>query len=129
MHYILDTHALIWFLEDDQNLSIKARDSISSGNNNCCVSIASLWEIAVKTSIGKLHLKSDFSKLKDFLSETGFEILPIEFHHLQALLNLDLHHRDPFDRLIIAQAITEDMTLISKDSHFENYKELKFLWE
>jgi PIN domain nuclease of toxin-antitoxin system len=129
MNYLLDTHTLIWFLEDDENLALKARDSISNSSNNCFISIASLWEIAVKASIGKLHLKSDFSKLKDFLAETGFEILPIEFQHLQALLNLDFYHRDPFDRIIIAQAISEGMTLISKDSHFSNYKELKLLWE
>jgi len=127
MKCILDTHALIWFLEDNPKLSTPAKNEIESTQNQCFVSIASLWEIAVKISLGKLALRYDFSLLSDFLIKSDIEILPIEFEHLQELLHLDFPHKDPFDRLIIAQSISEKMTIITKDENFDKYK-VKLLW-
>lgn len=121
MQYLLDTHALIWFLEDGPQLTPKVRSEIIDIHNRCFISIASIWEIAIKASLNKLQLKSDFHKIREFLSDTEIEILPIEFDHLQKLLSLDYHHRDPFDRLIIAQAITENLTILSRDEHFRSY--------
>lgn len=128
MQYLLDTHALIWFLEDDPQLSPKVRTEIMDINNQCFVSIASLWETAIKVSLRKLQLKSDFNKIIDFLSDTSIEILTIEFTHLQRLLSLPFHHRDPFDRIIIAQGLDENFTIMTKDEQFSHYTN-KLLWK
>ncbi len=120
MDYLLDTHILLWFVngeELDRDLINKIRDP----DNKIFLSIASLWEIAIKHSLGKLPLQSEFSELKGILSDTNIEILPLEFTHLQGLLVLpDIHH-DPFDRIIIAQAIHEKLKLITRDNKFKDY--------
>lgn len=128
MRYLLDTHSLIWFLEDHIQLSDKARGKIMNIENRCFVSIASIWEIFIKVNIGKLKLDFPVSALKREIHENGFEILPIEFEHLQQLLQLDFHHKDPFDRLLIAQAQCEKMTIITKDNNFSKYNKVKLLW-
>ena len=92
------------------------------------VSIVSVWEIAIKVHIGKLALRNNFSLLSDFIKQSGIEILPVKFEHLQQLLHLDFHHRDPFDRLIIAQALNENMQIISKDENFKKYNKVKIIW-
>ena len=129
MNILLDTHGFLWFINGDTQLPRTVQKTIAEPDTTVYLSIASVWEIAIKLSVGKLKLDVSFDALKEEVLLNGFEILPIEFQHLQALLNLDFYHRDPFDRIIIAQAISEGMTLISKDSHFSNYKELKLLWE
>jgi len=128
MRYLLDAHTLIWFLEDDEKLSRRARSEIKNIRNQCFVSIAVLWEIAIKVSLGKLQLRAEFNKIHEFLHETSIEILPLELEHLEVLLHLDFHHRDPFDRIIIAQAESEDLIVISKDSFFSKYSQVKSLW-
>jgi PIN domain nuclease of toxin-antitoxin system len=85
------------------------------------VSIASLWEISIKASIGKLELRIELTQLTDFLTDNKIDLLPIRIEHLEKLQNLPFHHRDPFDRLLIAQALTENLTLISRDSLFSLY--------
>jgi PIN domain nuclease of toxin-antitoxin system len=127
MKYILDTHTLIWFLEDNQKLSFYAKNAIENSQNQCFVSIVSLWEIAVKVSLGKLVLRYGFSELSNFINKSNIEILPIEFEHLQQLHQLDYHHKDPFDRLLIAQAQSEKMIFITKDENFDKYK-IQILW-
>src|SRR5690606_27393323 len=127
MRYLLDTHSLIWFLEDNPKLSTLAKSEIKNLQNQCFISIVSLWEIALKTGIDKLDLDIPFSKFKKEIQENSFEILPIEFEHLQELLHLDFPHKDPFDRMIIAQSISEKMTIITKDENFDKYK-VKLLW-
>ena len=102
MDLLLDTHTFIWFLNGDDSLSSKVKDVISDTSNRCYISIASIWEIAIKVSLNKLELKSDFHKIIDFISDNDIEVLPITFPHLQYLIGLDFHHRDPFDRIIIA---------------------------
>jgi PIN domain nuclease of toxin-antitoxin system len=127
MNYLLDTHVLIWFLNGDKSLSSKARKAIESEAASNFVSIASLWEIAIKTSLDRLSIKVPFEKLAEELDKNNFQLLPITFSDTVILATLEFHHRDPFDRLIISQAISNDFTLISKDGEFSKY-EIKLLW-
>jgi len=127
MNYLLDTHVLIWFLNGDKSLSAKARKAIESDNASNFVSIASLWEIAIKLSLDRLSIKVPFDKLSDELEKNNFQLLPITFNDTVILSSLAFHHRDPFDRLIISQSIANEFTLISKDKEFSSYK-IKLLW-
>ena len=106
MNYLLDSHALIWFLNGDKDLSSKARKAIESPGAINFISIVSLWEIAIKIRLGKLDINISFDTLKTVLINNQIELLPIHFEHIQQLLTLPLHHNDPFDRLIISQAIS-----------------------
>lgn len=124
--YLLDTHTLIWFLEGNTILSQTARQAIESSRNNY-VSIASLWEIAVKISIQKLDLQVPFSQVQHRLSQNGFQILPVTFSDTVIIANLPFHHKDPFDRMMIAQAITNDLTIITADRFFSSYQ-ASILW-
>ncbi len=121
MNLLIDTHTLIWFIEGSPDLSTKAHNLITNIDNPCFVSVASIWEIAIKLNIGKLELKNPFNKLTSLLWENSIDLLPIRFEHTQKLIDLPFHHRDPFDRLIICQALVEKMQLISRDEHFDNY--------
>ena len=127
MQYLLDTHSLLWFFEDDQQLPMKVRKEISDVNNKCFVSIASLWEISIKIKLGKLVIKFPFEKFADYLVASDIELLPISFDHLVQLINIDLHHRDPFDRVIIAQGQVEQLTIITRDEQFKHYTD-RILW-
>ncbi len=127
MNFLLDTHALIWFLNGDKDLSTKSRKAIESLDSINFISIASLWEIAIKISLERLELKMPLQTLSDELLNNDFQILPITFEDILILSKLKFHHRDPFDRLIISQAINNNFTLISKDKQFESYK-VKLLW-
>jgi PIN domain nuclease of toxin-antitoxin system len=119
MQILLDTHVLIWALSDPKKLSPKARSQIESPENLIYVSVASLWELQIKESINKVSLPKDFfQKMEPF----GFEILPIKLSHLQYLRKLPLHHRDPFDRMLIAQANCEALTLMTVDQEIFKYK-------
>lgn len=121
MNLLLDTHSFIWFAENSQELSPRVRDEIEDINNGCYLSIASLWELAIKLSLNKLELKHSFESLPNLLSDNNIEILPLHFKHLRQLLILPFHHRDPFDRLILSQAIAENFVIVTKDGVFEKY--------
>ncbi len=122
MQTLLDTSAFLWFISGNDRLSNKARNHIADFNNDLVISIVSLWEIAIKTSIGKLELLSPFEQLIPIqLEKNAIEILPIELNHLSATISLEFHHRDPFDRLIIAQGITEQIPVITSDAFFSKY--------
>lgn len=122
MRLLLDTHVFLWFIMGSTHLSAEARALIEDEKNRKFISVASLWEIAIKSSIGKLTLSAPFDQLiPQQLSLNGFELLPIEVAHLAAVATLSFHHRDPFDRLLIAQAIVEKMPIVSVDSAFEAY--------
>jgi PIN domain nuclease of toxin-antitoxin system len=127
MNFLLDTHTFIWFINGDKSLSDKVIDKIKDVENQCFFSIASIWEIAVKMKLNKLQLKSGFNKITSFCVENEIEIIPITFEHIQELNQLDFHHRDPFDRLIIAQGIAEKLTVLTKDENFKLYP-VKCLW-
>lgn len=122
MDILLDTHILLWFITGDKKLTPKQLKQITTIENKCFVSIASIWEVAIKLSLNKLDIKGGFSSIEDFFKNNDFQILPIEFSHIHKLMKLPHHHRDPFDRIIISQAITEKLTLISNDKFFEQYK-------
>ncbi|MEO5917614.1 MAG: type II toxin-antitoxin system VapC family toxin [Luteolibacter sp.] len=128
MNLLLDTHALIWFLENDAQLSANARAAISDPANRCHVSDATAWEIGIKQSLGKLKLPLPFDELfPTRLLALGFLSLPIRHAHLHEVIRLPFHHRDPFDRMLIAQALAEGMTLVSRDPHFPTY-EVPLIW-
>lgn len=115
---LLDTHVLLWWLIDDAALSAPARDALAEPANEPLVSAASVWEIAIKQSLGKLTAPDD---LLDRIAEQGFVWLPINAAHAWHVRGLPLHHRDPFDRLLIAQALTERLPIITTDARFEDY--------
>ncbi len=128
MRALLDTGAFLWFISDSDKLSAKARQYIADLNNELLLSVVSLWEIAIKTSLGKLELLRPFDQLMaGQLKQNAITILPIEVHQLSRLIDLPFHHRDPFDRLIIAQSITERLPLISSDNAFSQYP-IQLIW-
>ena len=128
MRYLLDTHTLLWFLQDDPQLPERVGNEITNIENSCYVSIASLWEVAIKINLGKLAIKFPFVKFASYLVENDIEVLQIGFDHLIQVATLDLHHRDPFDRIIIAQGLVENLTIITKDEHFPSYTD-RILWK
>ena len=128
MNLLVDTHALIWFITDNNKLPINTRIFIESNDNGCYVSIATFWEIGIKNSIGRLDLNSDLQKIFRIIEESGFDILPITINHILQNADLELYHQDPFDRIIIAQAMVEKMTIITKDTQFKNYN-IPIVWE
>lgn len=125
---MLDTHTFLWFLEGSDNLSKRARTSIENTESIKFISIASIWEIAIKLKLGKLKLDIKLEDLKEEIVKNNFEILPLTFEHIIELSNLEVIHKDPFDRIIISQAIFEKQTIISKDSNFSLYEGIKVLW-
>jgi PIN domain nuclease of toxin-antitoxin system len=128
MNLIIDTHALIWFITDNDKLPLKTKQIIENKENNCFVSIATYWEIGIKNSIGRLDLNSDLETIFQIIEETGFETLPITTSQILRNANLKFYHQDPFDRIIIAQSLTEKMTIITRDSQFENYN-VPIIWK
>lgn len=122
MTYLLDTHTFLWFINDDPLLSPIAKRLIESPENAVYLSIASVWEMAIKVSLGKLEVPSPFTDFIDAqVQENSISILAIKTSHAGIVTNLPFHHRDPFDRLIIAQARSEGYTLISRDEIFDRY--------
>ncbi len=128
MRALLDTHALLWFLSGDRRLSDRARSAIADPDNEALLSVGSRWEITIKASLGKITLDEPFEQLIPAkLAAERIEVLPIEMRYLAALRQLPFHHRDPFDRLIIAQAMTEGVPVITRDAAFEPYR-IATLW-
>lgn len=121
MRYMLDTHTLVWFLEGNPALSKEARTVIEEPKNQKYVSIASIWEIAIKVSLDKLKLIKSLEDLLCDLSNTEITILPIRLPHALRVSKLEFFHRDPFDRLIIAQSIEEHFEILTRDSDFSSY--------
>ena len=122
MKLLLDTPALLWFIAGSSSLSDAARRLIEDTGNEKFVSIASIWETAIKVSIGKMSLSSPFDDLFPHqLQINGFDLLPVKVEHASVIAALPFHHRDPFDRLLIAQAIQEKLTLVSIDEVFDDY--------
>ncbi len=122
MNVLLDTHAFLWFCQDDPSLSATARATMEDPLNRKLVSVTSCWEIAIKTGLGKLHLgEPSGTYIPNALARTGFELLPIKLSHATAVESLPLHHKDPFDRLLVVQAIIEVMPIISVDAVLDSY--------
>jgi PIN domain nuclease of toxin-antitoxin system len=120
LRVLLDTHAFLWWCEDAPQLSPKARKAIEG--NDCCVSFASFWEIAIKVSVEKLWLPDKPDKyLPEQMSLNGFDQLEITFRQMMRTARLPWHHRDPFDRLLIAQALEEEVPMVTRNSMVESY--------
>jgi len=121
MNYLLDTQTAIWLYEGNDNLSAEAVSLIKNPKVDVSISIASAWEIAIKINIGKLQLKGGVAKFISDSEMYGIKIEPIKERHLNEVETMPLHHRDPFDRLIIATAISENMAVITSDDVFRKY--------
>ena len=123
MKIIVDTHILLWHLTDDPRLNVENSQTIENPLYQKYFSIASLWEIAIKTSTGKLKISEPIDKI----IPSDFVILNLEIEHLKQIQILPYYHRDPFDRAIIAQAISENFTVMTDDSNFKLYENLKII--
>lgn len=122
MRILLDTHVLLWFHMNDWRLSAKAKSLIGSGDHECWYSMASFWEIAIKHSLGKLELTGGLDASLDAMERANLISLQLDRSHLSALARLPHHHRDPFDRFLVAQAVSEGMHFMTGDPQLRAYE-------
>jgi len=127
MRYLLDTHVIIWMVEDSPNLPLAIKEIIGNPENQIAISSISLWEIAIKMNIGKLTLNLMFDELVDILRNGDFNFMQVEDVYLSGLSKLPLLHKDPFDRLLISTAIAEKMILITIDKNIQKY-DVSWVW-
>jgi PIN domain nuclease of toxin-antitoxin system len=128
MNYLLDTHVMLWFLEDSAQLSPKARKIIENGENLIYWSAASFWEITVKVSLGKIQLQDNWIEALELEKKVNRIIdLPMKEAHCIPHLKLPWIHKDPFDRILICQALAEKLIILTKDAHIQRYK-VKTIW-
>lgn len=119
MNLLLDTHVLLWWLDDPTTLlSEQALTAIRDPDNEIIVSVVSAWEIAIKKALGKLESPDN---LKEVITDSGFELMPIDYEHVWQVKDLPPHHRDPFDRLLVVQASVERLTLVTRDPKLKAY--------
>jgi len=118
MNLILDTHVLLWWLDDNPSLPVKGRRAIANSQNLIVLSAVVIWEIRIKQALGKLSIAPTFY---DVVKNEGFEMLSITSDHAYAVGDLPMHHHDPFDRMIIAQAKLEGLTVVTHDAVFKKY--------
>ena len=131
MRFLIDTHVFLWFVSNAKELRQTAKETIEDGSNEIFISVASLWEISIKTALGKLTINGKYESVIDDLNDNSIQILPINFAHTVEQNRLPFHHRDPFDRIIISQAIVENMNLISADTVCDDYlkeKSIQRIW-
>ena len=128
MTHLLDTHAFLWFIAGSDQLSSHARARIEDENNDRLLSVAGLWEMAIKTSLGKLDVPLPFTRLvRTHVTGNAIDVLSIEPEHLDVQRQMPFHHHEPFDRLILAQAVAEDIPVISRDDAFAEYP-VRVIW-
>jgi PIN domain nuclease of toxin-antitoxin system len=127
MNYLLDTHAVLWFFGNVEKLSKKALEAILEPTSKKYVSIVSAWELAIKISLKKLNFEGGVDNFFKVIDENGFELLPLNEEYIKQVEILPLHHRDPFDRLLIATAISEEMSIITIDENIYNYN-ISYVW-
>jgi len=128
MKYLIDTHTFIWYANGDSKLSTTAKEIIDS-NHEKFISLASLWEMAIKVNIGKLTFTAPFEDvINKQIKINNYKILPIRKAHLFKLINLNLQHRDPFDRMMICQALVENIPIITIDKVFHQKNNLTIIW-
>ena len=118
MNLLLDSHAFIWWIDDDERLGTKARQAIESAEK-VFVSVVSVWELGIKKAAGKIEIRVDLAEAAE---ESGFEILDCRLAHAQLAPTLPLHHKDPFDRMLLAQAMVERLRIMSQDGAFADYE-------
>ncbi|MEM6342658.1 MAG: type II toxin-antitoxin system VapC family toxin [Bacteroidota bacterium] len=121
MSYILDTHTLLWFIENDNKPSSSAKSIIVNLQTPIYVSVVSIWEIVIKVNIGKFKISASIEKLLQFLDNQAIEVLPLSNKHLSVYASLPLHHRDPFDRMIIVQDMEDNLVVLGTDTVFDKY--------
>lgn len=122
MELLLDTHVFLWWVDGTRALPRKARDAIADSGNICRVSIATCWEMAIKVSLGKLRLPTPIERfVPDHMAANGFRLLGIDLGDVARVATLPFHHRDPFDRLLAAQALDGDLAIVSADRIFRRY--------
>ena len=122
MSVLIDTHVLLWFLAGDSRLSVEARTAVESVETPRFFSVASLWEIAIKLSLGRLELPTPHGPfLQEMLANLGIQLLPIAPEHVEIVASLPFHHRDPFDRLLVAQCTREGLAIATQDPQFAKY--------
>jgi PIN domain nuclease of toxin-antitoxin system len=124
---LLDTHAFLWFMAGDERLSRRARRAIEAVDAELILSAVSVWEMAIKARLGRLTLPATVEEYVAEKIEAGIRVLPVEWRHAAAVEKLALHHRDPFDRLLVAQALAESLPLVTADSAFRAYG-VKVVW-
>lgn len=131
MRLLLDTHTFLWYYSGSSEFSEHAKVSIDNPKNEFWVSMATMWEISIKNSLGKLDLDKSFDEFCQDAVSKGFNFLPIDMAHLIASTKLPFYHRDPFDRILVAQAISEKLNFVSKDeimsTYFEN-EDVNVFW-
>jgi len=128
MNLLLDTHAFLWFMEGSERISKRAREAIEGAGGVRALSVASAWEMAIKASLGKLALAKPLAELlPPLLADAGLELLPIEIADVARVATLPFHHRDPFDRMLAAQALEREFTIVSIDEAFDQYGVMR-LW-
>lgn len=124
---LLDTHTLLWYFQNGELLPAHVRSNIADAASAPLVSMVIWWEMSIKAGINKLQLPLPLARMHEVAQQLGFVELPISFRHVEATGSLPHHHRDPFDRLLIAQALTDDLTLVSRDPKFDAYG-VRRLW-
>jgi PIN domain nuclease of toxin-antitoxin system len=125
---LLDTHAFLWWIGDDARLSGPAREAIADPGNDVSFSVASAWELAIKTAVGRFEAEGELGPfLEEQVQRNAFRVLPVKLEHAVSVSSLPAHHRDPFDRLLVAQAAVESMTLVSRDPQLRKY-DVPTLW-
>lgn len=124
---LLDTHAMLWLLNGDQNIPQNIQFLLDDPATEKYVSDVSFWEIAIKVSVGKLKVRHPLPDLPNFFTRAGFRVLPVTTNHVLSVASLPFHHKDPFDRLLISQALLENLTLLTKDPNIFKYN-VPTLW-
>lgn len=128
MKLLIDSHVFKWWRDEPNKLSHNAFTAISDARNDIFLSVATVWELQIKISLKKFAITNGLENaVKDEQMKNGFQILPVQLSHALFIENLPIHHKDPFDRLLISQAFVENMTLVSADSNFANYQ-VNLLW-
>jgi PIN domain nuclease of toxin-antitoxin system len=122
MRFLLDTHAFTWFVTDSPRLSLRVKQLIEDDYNEKIISVINIWEMAIKHSVGKLSFTVPFPQfIEEQMRLNNMDLLPIEISHINIVSTLALHHRDPFDRLLISQALVENIPILSIDVAFDDY--------
>ena len=127
MKYLLDTHAILWFFDHVEKLTNKSYEAIINNESEKYVSIASAWEVAIKISLGKLTFDGGIENFLKKIDENGFKLLPLKEEYIKQVVALPFLHRDPFDRMLIASAISEGMNLITGDKNIHKY-DIPWVW-
>lgn len=127
MKILLDTHIALWAVSDDSRLSLQARELIAAPRNLVWVSAVSVWEIAIKHSLGRGEMPVSGAEALEFFRQSGYRMLPISPEHAAAVENLPTHHQDPFDRLLVAQSLTEPLRLLTHDATVARYSDTVIL--